>query len=54
MPLRGMDLKFPQNAFNLLSICSIKKIMKDQVKAFLNGNLIKRNNSSTLASCLFF
>lgn len=29
-----MALKFPQNAFNLLSICAIKKIMEDQVKAF--------------------
>lgn len=29
-----MDLKSPPNAFNLLSICAIKKIMEEQVKAF--------------------
>lgn len=29
-----MDLKFPPNAFNLLSICAIKKIMEDEAEAF--------------------
>lgn len=29
-----MDLKFPQSAFNLLSICAIEKIMEDQVQVF--------------------